>query len=150
MRKTGSKAGMTLVEVLIAVVLVSVAASLIYNGGFYSYKILMRSRMRLEAQGIAFDKLWELFNTPKYNDLIKLAGKVVYEPTPTEGAFPVGGTVKSLVVTPPSTNYCEIIVNVYAPSNNGLFSVMNDDGTVRAAYTNSLAEYRILRYVGDR
>jgi type II secretory pathway pseudopilin PulG len=53
---------MTLVEVLVAVVLVSVAGVLVYQGGFSSYKTLMRSRLRLEAQGVAFDKLWSVFN----------------------------------------------------------------------------------------
>lgn len=63
-RPNRAKAGLTLVEVLIAVVLVATCSVIIYNGGIYSYKSMMRSRARLEAQGVAFDKLWELFNMP--------------------------------------------------------------------------------------
>jgi prepilin-type N-terminal cleavage/methylation domain-containing protein len=153
MRRANSKAGMTLVEVLIAVVLVSVAASLVYNGGFYSYRILMRSRARLEAQGIAFDKLWQLFNAPL--DSLPSLAVSGSEPTPEDGAFPSGGLVRFAVM--PETNaplssidYWEITVQVWAPSNSILFSVMNDDGTVQAAYPDPLAEYTLLRYPGDR
>jgi hypothetical protein len=146
---------MTLVEVLIAVVLVSVAASLVYNGGFSSYKVMMRSRARLEAQGIAFDKLWSLFNMP-YDD-IRVMGlnPALLEPTPVEGSFPAGGVIRSAVL--PETNspllqidYYEITVEVWAPSNSPLFAVMNDDGTVQVVYPEPLAEYTVLRYPGGR
>lgn len=153
MRRTGNRAGMTLVEVLIAVVLVCVAATLVYEGGLYSYRILMRSRARLEAQGIAFDKLWTLFNTPL--DRLPSIAVTGSEPTPSGGSFPEGGLVRFAVL--PETNaplssieYWEIKVQVWAPSNSILFTVMNDDGTVRATYPDPLAEYTVLRYTGDR
>jgi hypothetical protein len=144
---------MTLVEVLIAVVLVSIAATLVYQGGGSSYKILMRSRLRLEAQGVAFDKLWSLFNLP----LDKLPGTALIdsEPTPEGGAFSTNGLVRFAVM--PETNaplngveYWEISVQVWAPDNSPLFTVMNDDGTVRATSPHPLAEYTVLRYRGDR
>lgn len=149
------KSGMTLVEALIAVVLVSVAATLVYSGGFSSYRMLMRSRERLEAQGIAFDKLWILFNMP-YDDLVVMSrNPALLEPTPVEGAFPAGGIIRSAVL--PETNApllqidcCEITVQVWAPSNSVLFSVMNNDGTVRATQPTPLAEYTVLRYPGGR
>lgn len=153
MRRPGRKSGMTLVEVLISVVLVSIAAALVYNGGFYSYRTLMRSRLRLEAQGIAFDKLWQLFNMP----LKDIPGIAVAEsePVPAGGVFPADGIVRYAVM--PETNaplstidYWEITVQVWAPSNSPLFSVMNDDGSVQAAQPEPLAEYTVLRYPGDR
>ncbi len=155
-KKKRSRAGMTLVEVLIAVVLVSVAATLVYNGGFYSYKTLMRSRARLEAQGIAFDKLWQLFNVP-LKELNARADVAVSdsEPTPDGGAFSTNGLVRFFVQ--PETNtplsridYWTITVQVWAQSNSILFSIMNDDGTVREVYPNPLVEYTVLRYPGDR
>ena len=155
MNRPKNKAGMTLVEVLIAVVLVSVAATLVYNGGASAYKMLMRSRQRLEAQGIAFDKLWSIFNMP-YADLEGMGrSPVLLEPTPTAGAFPPGGVIRTAVL--PETNdpplkidYYEITVQVWAPSNSILFSVMNSDGTVRAVQADPLAEYTVLRYPGGR
>jgi prepilin-type N-terminal cleavage/methylation domain-containing protein len=148
-----SKVGMTLVEILLAVVLVSVAATLVYNGGFYSYKILMRSRLRLEAQGIAFDRLWELFNLP-FEDLPTAAVSGTETP-PTGGAFPPGGLVRFAVL--PETNaplnwieYWEITVQVWAPSNSPLFAVILSNGTVQATSPDPLAAYTVLRYRGER
>jgi Tfp pilus assembly protein PilV len=144
---------MTLVEVLVAVVLICVAATLVYNGGFYSYRILMRSRARLEAQGIAFDKLWSLFNMP-YKNLPSTALSGV-EPVPSMGAFPTNGIIRFAVL--PETNapldrtdYYEITVQVWAPSNSILFTAMNDNGSVRAAYQDPLVQYTVLRYGGER
>ena len=155
MSRPKNKAGMTLVEVLIAVVLVSVAATLVYSGGASSYKMLMRSRQRLEAQGIAFDKLWTVFNTP-YTDIQAMGlSPVLVEPTPAAGAFPPGGIIRTSVS--PETNdpilqidYYQITVQVWAPSNSILFSVINNDGTVRAVQAEPLAEYTVLRYPGGR
>ena len=147
------KSGMTLVEVLIAVVLVSVTATLVYHGGFYSYRILMRSKMRLEAQGVAFDKLWQLFNMP----LDSLPDMAVSgsEPTPEGGTFSTNGLVRFYVL--PETNapasridYWTVAVQVWPPSNSVLFTVTDDDGTVQAVDTEPLVEYTVLRYPGDR
>ena len=153
MRTQQNRAGMTLVEVLIAVVLVSVAATLVYNGGYYSYKILMRSRARLEAQGVAFDRLWSLFNMP-FKDLPDSA-LIWTEAPPAGGAFPADGLVRCAVL--PETNaplnwieYWEVTVQVWAPSNSVLFTVMNDDGSVQVTYPDPLAEYTLLRYRGER
>jgi prepilin-type N-terminal cleavage/methylation domain-containing protein len=147
------KSGMTLVEVLIAVVLVSLAATLVYTGGLSSYKILLQSRARLEAQGIAMDKLWQLFNMP--TDHLPSAAVISTEPTPDGGAFSAEGLVRFAVL--PETNaplsridYWEIAVQVWAPSNSPLFTVMNDDGSVRAVSPTPAAEYSVLRFPGDR
>ncbi len=145
---------MTLVEVLIAVALVSAAAAIVYHGTCYSYKTVMRSRARLDAQGIAFDKLWEIFNKP-LNDLPDVTVILPDEPTPVMSVFSDKGTVSSSIS--PETNapinwieYWEIRVQVWAPTNSPLFSVINPDGTVTAAYEHPLADYTVLRYRGDR
>lgn len=153
MAVSNQRSGMTLVEVMIAVVLVSTAATLVYHGGCFSYKILMRSRLRLEAQGIAFDTLWHLFNIP-YEDLPNTA-VMASEAPPTGGSFPADGLVRYAIL--PETNaplnwidYWEFTVQVWAPSNSILFSVRNPDGSVRADYPYPLAEYTVLRYRGER
>ncbi|HKL21749.1 MAG TPA: prepilin-type N-terminal cleavage/methylation domain-containing protein, partial [Tichowtungia sp.] len=62
MKERALKSGMTLVEVMISVVLVAVAAIIVYTEMIVSYRILMRSRARLEAQSMAFDELWENYS----------------------------------------------------------------------------------------
>ena len=153
MRRAVNRAGMTLVEVLIALVLVSAAAAVVYQSIFYSYKTMMRSRMRLDAQGVAFDKLWGLFNT-KYEDLPTTAISAE-EATPAESVFSTNGTVWFAFL--PETNapvaridYWYVVVQVWAPSNSPLFSVLNTNGTVIAEYPDPLVEYRVIRYRGDR
>lgn len=158
MYKTGGKSGMTLVEVLIAVVLIAATAAIIYEGFFYSYKTIMRSRARLDAQGIAFDKLWEIYNQsldtimemalPSYTDPTSM-------PTPTNSVFSTNGIVQWAVMAETNepilkVDYWEIVVQVWAPSNSPLFSIVNTNGTVTAAYDRPLAEYRVWRYRGDR
>jgi len=158
MYKTGGKSGMTLVEVLIAVVLIAATAAIIYEGFFYSYKTIMRSRARLDAQGIAFDKLWEVYNQsldtimemalPSYTDPTSM-------PTPTNSVFSTNGIVQWAVMAETNepilkVDYWEIVVQVWAPSNSPLFSIVNTNGTVTAAYDRPLAEYRVWRYRGDR
>lgn len=151
--KQSGKAGMTLIEVLVAVVLVSIAAALVYNGSFYSYRILLRSQMRLEAQGIAFDKLWQIFNTPLENlPDVAVSGS---EPTPDGGAFSTNGLVRFFIQ--PETNapvsridYWTVTVQVWPPENSILFTVTDTNGTVRAADPNPLVEYVVLRCPGDR
>jgi len=153
MRRTDNRVGMTLVEVLIALVLVSAAAAVVYQSIFYSYKTMMRSRMRLDAHGVAFDKLWEIFNT-KYQDLPVMPTSDD-EATPAESVFSTNGTVWFALL--PETNapvnridYWEMIVQVWAPSNSPLFSVLDTNGTVVAEYPDPLVEYRVIRDRGDR
>jgi prepilin-type N-terminal cleavage/methylation domain-containing protein len=150
---TRTKAGLTLVEVLIAVVLVGTCSVIIYNGGLYSYKSMMRSRARLEAQGVAFDKLWQLFNM-SFEDLPSVSVSGV-EATPERTIFSTNGIVQFAVM--PETNaplnwieYWEIRVQVWPQPASPLFSVMDANGTVTAEYTEPLADYTLLRYRGER
>jgi Tfp pilus assembly protein PilV len=143
---------MTLVEVLISVVLMAAAAAIIYEGIFYSYKTVMRSRARLDAQGIAFDKIMEIYN--QRTDMIRNWGGwtgAVITSTPPNSVFSTNGSVQWAVVpetNPPAAqiDYWTITVRVWAPSNSPLFSVVATNGTVTAAYLHPLAEYMVLRY----
>lgn len=144
---------MTLVEVLIAVVLVGATASAIYGGGFYSYKALMRSRARLEAQGIAFDRLWYIFNMP-YEDLPSLSVSDEL-PTHEDTFFSTNGLVRYAIV--PETDdpvsridYWEVRVQVWAQQDSPLFAVIAKDGSVIAEYPDPLVDYSVLRYRGKR
>ncbi len=154
-QRHNDKAGLTLVEVMVAVVLVATAAAAVYQGLLYSYKGMMRSRARLEAQGIAYDILWEKFNTP-YKDLPDIPPPAETLATPEKSIFSTNGIVKYYVLPQVNTNnntYTErwdMVVQVWAPSNSVLFSVMDEDGTVLAEYSEPLAEYEVIRYKGDR
>jgi type II secretory pathway pseudopilin PulG len=158
MKKNKFKTGMTMVELLIAVVLTVVAATMIYSGIFYSYKTVMRSRARLDAQGIAFDKLWEIYNQ-SIDTIMEMASPEYAQQTststPPSSVFSTNGIVEWAVVAetnPPVlyVDYWTIWVQVWAPSNSPLFSVIETNGTVTAAYGSPLAEYKVLRYRTDR
>ncbi|GEM_PF-1333772 len=147
-----SRRGFTLVEVLIGVVLVGVAAVAVYQGIHYSYRTLLRSRAKLEAQGIAFDALWLEFNRD-YDDLPDVATLSTFS-TPAQSILSTNGIVNLFIF--PKTNDVssskrwEMTVQVWAPSNSILFSVVDDDGTILAEYPEPLAEYTVWRYRGDR
>ena len=148
MLKTSGRSGMTLVEVLIAVVLTAAAAAVIYQGIFYSYKTVMRSRVKLDAQAIAFEEIWRLCNQ-KTDEIIMLQFN-----SPVESRPPVNSVVTTNGVIRSAAgyygDYWKIMVQVWAPSNSPLFSVIADDGTVTAVYPNPLAEYWVFRYkTGD-
>lgn len=155
MRRQGHRAGMTLVEVLIALVLVSAAAAVVYQSVFYSYKTMMRSRIRLDAQGIAMDKLWEVFNWRYENLPVNPGGYFTNHPTPADSLFSTNGIVECWVT--PELNdpvsrfdYWEVIVQVWAPTNSPLFTVTDTSGAVIAEYPRPLAAYQAWRYRGDR
>ncbi len=112
-----SKMGLTLVEVLMSVLLVGAAAAMIYEGSMYSYKTMMRSRARLSAQGIAFDKLWALYNlqSPVELEREQLRG-IQWAATASNSVFGTNGVIEWVVDKPggSGTNYWNISVWVYA------------------------------------
>lgn len=151
--RSDARAGMTVIEVLLAVMLVGATAAAVYGGGFSAYKAMMRSRARLEAQGIASDQLWFLFNTP-YEDLpsISISGQLQ---TPEQSFFSTNGLVRYAVM--PESNdpihridYWEVRVQVWAPRNSPLFAVLDSDGSLVADYPDPLVDYSVLRYRGER
>jgi len=143
-RKKNKKSGMTLVEVLMSVVLVAAGSAFIYSGAMFSYKTMMRSRARLSAQGIAFDKLWSLYNIQSTKALgIQESFGPQSEPTPASSVFGTNGVVE-WVVHAPGTDYWNIWVWVYAyPSDDPAYA----NGTVLfpAGRDPVMAEYVVRR-----
>ncbi len=151
------RSGFTLVEVLVSILLVAASAATLYQGMIYSHKTLMRSRAKLDAQGIAFDALWGKFNVGDHQNLPNLGAPAsktsLTFSTPENSVFSTNGTVNVWVI--PGTNSggvverWEITAQVWAPENSVLFSVF-EEGTVVGEYPYPLAEYSIIRYMGDR
>lgn len=145
MRSTKSRTGFTLVEVMIAMFLVSVAAIIVYTEMLLSYRILARSRARLEAQSIAFDRIWEAYNAP-LSSMPTISTNYPSRSTPVWSLMATGGVVDCFVfaetnapVLPDPVWYWDIVVQVWAPSNSLL-----------QVGTNPLARYVVRRYRGER
>ncbi len=120
------RSGLTMVEVLIAIVLVSVAAAVVYTELIASYRILMRSRAKLDAQGMAFDTLWESYNQP-LGSLIALPGvmaSVTIESVPTNSVLFPHGLIRTTILPedvltlPEPVDRWNIVVQVYAGTNS--------------------------------
>ncbi|MCU0856802.1 MAG: prepilin-type N-terminal cleavage/methylation domain-containing protein [Pontiellaceae bacterium] len=145
MKKNRQNAGVTLVEVMMAMFLVSIAAIIIYTEMMLSYRILMRSRARLEAQSIAFDRLWEIYNRP-LDDMPIITTNFPPEPTPAWSSMSTGGVVDCLIfsetnapVLPDPVHYWDITVTVWPPTN-----------TMLEIGDQPLASYAVRRYRGVR
>lgn len=133
-----SKSGVTLVEVMIAMFLVSLAAIIVYTEMLLAYRILMRSRARLEAQTIAFDNLWEVYNR---TDPVKISGTLYSIPTPEWSLMSTNGWVTCDVLAEPvlEPRYWTITVAVWPPTNSLL-----------RVGTNALARTEIWRWDAKR
>lgn len=140
---------MTLVEVMIAMFLVSIAAIIVYTEMLMAYRVLMRSRARLEAQGIAFDYLWKIYNLPLEEMAEKYSVSTILpqQPTPAECVLSTNGIIDCQIfaetnspVAGDPVDYWDIVVQVWAPTNTPL----------QIGTNYSLARYAIRRYYGDR
>lgn len=146
-RKHDTRKGLTLVEVLVAVVLVSVAAAVVYTELIASYRILMRSRAKLEAQSLGFDRLWEEYNAP-IEDLPIVANVEVETVQENSILYPHGSLRVTVIPTDVSTlpdpvDYWDIFVQVWAGTNTPVtFGGLLDDVP--------LVEYSVTRYRGHR
>ncbi|MGE4489555.1 MAG: type II secretion system protein J [Kiritimatiellales bacterium] len=145
MRRTDRRAGLTLVEVMIAVVLIGVAATIVYTEMLMAYRILMRSRARLEAQSIAFDYLWQVYNTPMDN-LPRISQQYDPVPTPEWSIMSTNGWILCSIlaetnwpVLPNPVSSWEIVVTVWPPTNTPL-----------QVGTNPLARAAVWRSRGER
>lgn len=143
MKKRVSKSGMTLVEVMVAVFLVAIAAAIIYTEMLVSYRILMRSRAKLEALSLAFDTIWDTYNWPM--ESFPRYSEVDPQPTPEGCLLGTNGTIKLVIrpategLAPELMPYWDILVEVWPEQDSPL-----------QVGTNSLATYSIRRYRGDR
>lgn len=146
MKNRTSKSGMTLVEVMVSVFLVAVAAAIVYTEMIVSYRILMRSRAKLEAQSLAFDLIWETYNMPFAQMETHSISLIDPQPTPEHSLLGTNGTLKLIIrpenempLTPDLINFWDIYVEVWPAEDSPL-----------QVGTNSLAEYSIRRYRGER
>lgn len=142
MQKNNSRRGVTLVEVMIATALVCVAAIIVYTEMLLAYRTLMRSRARIEAQSIAFDRVWTYYNNTKITRLPTLAQNVpeASGPTPQWSLLSTNGWVDLSVIpdAADTNNFIpswQLIVTVWPPSNSLL-----------RVGTNALARTTITRY----
>ncbi|MBI9021086.1 MAG: prepilin-type N-terminal cleavage/methylation domain-containing protein [Verrucomicrobia bacterium] len=149
MKNLQSKSGVTLVEVMIAIVLVAVAAAIIYTEMLLSYRILMRSRGRIEAQGMAFDYVWEAYNMPLSELQQKSTAQMESFPTPENSVFGTNGTIDlafypetDMPFTPDLIQWWDIEIKVW-PSPPGVESQLQ-------LGTNPLAHVVVQRYRGTR
>ena len=83
----------------------------------------MRSRAKLDAQGIAFDKLWTEYNKPLSKLPTAFAGAIV-ESVPTNSVLFPHGLIRTSIrptdvaTLPDPIDYWEITVQVYAGTNS--------------------------------
>ncbi len=121
-----------------SVLLVGAGAAFIYSGSMYSYKTMMRSRARLSAQGIAFDKLWAFYNLQTTGELlVQEELEIQWEPTPERSAFGTNGAVEWVVQKVSGKEAWNIKVWVYAyPSEDSYY---NSDTNNTPYCTNDLA-----------
>lgn len=102
-------AGFTLVEVMVAMVVVAFIVSAVYIAMIQANSMLKTARYRAEAGQLAFDETWAIFNL-NYEILQNLPA-VTTRAVPTNSLlYPIGGTIRTGVV--PVSNVCEIIVRV--------------------------------------
>jgi len=141
------------VEVMISVVLVAAAAAIIYTEMIVSYRILMRSRAKLEANSFAFDTLWEAYN--KSWTELKSDYRVYPVPeiirTPADSVLSTNGYI-TLIIRPENDNptapeeiaYWDMIATVWPsePDETGNRGLQIG--------TNYLARYSIRRFQGER
>jgi prepilin-type N-terminal cleavage/methylation domain-containing protein len=126
MKNNNSRTGMTLVEVMISMFLVSVAAIIVYTEMLLSYRILMRTRARIEAQSIAFDRMWTYYNNTKITSLPIIAGSVTNAsgPTPAWSVLSTNGWVDMFVFpnapagNPNAPTNWILVARVWPPANS--------------------------------
>jgi len=134
MKRKTSRLGFTLVEVMIAMFLVSIAAIIVYTEMLLAYRILMRSRARLEAQSIAFDRMWTYYNNTKLDDLPKMPMNVSLTSTPEWSLLSTNGWVAT-DIRKMNVSSWDIVVTVWPP-----------DGSLLQVGTNPLARTTITRW----
>jgi hypothetical protein len=133
---------------MLSVFLVAVAAAIIYTEMLVSYRIMMRSRAKLEAHGLAFDALWEAYNKSwtelKANYSIYPGPEI--SATPEDSVLSTNGFVKVIIrpendlpSAPEDIQYWDIFVEVWP----------GEDSPLQVG-TNALSAYQIRRYQGER
>ena len=119
-------------EVMISMFLVSVAAVIVYTEMLTAYRMLTRSRARLESQNMAFDCIWNIYNEPASNLPLTGVSGWINQPTPDSCIISNNGIINcDVTVELNPTNsatvlYWEFFVSVWVPTNNPLQMGTND------------------------
>jgi len=130
--KKDQQQGFTLVEVLIAIAVIAAAVLVVYGEMMQSYRFLYQARGRMEAQSIAFDRLWEVYN---WDYTLLGNSQVISTSTSTNSMFGTNGVIRVGIVSQPL--YSDVTVQVWGLSTH-------------AITTNALVEYSMRRYSGGR
>jgi prepilin-type N-terminal cleavage/methylation domain-containing protein len=107
--KTIRKSGYTLVEALIAIAILAGALGGIYTSIVTLKLMTNAAHNHIEAQGIAFDEAWEVFNMP-YHDLVNYSSPNTRAVESNSCLYSLGGTLRTAVLS--VSNRCNIIVRV--------------------------------------
>ncbi len=103
-------AGFTLVEVMIASFLSTLLLLGVYVAMLKFIDLVVTARQHNEAQTLAMDRIWSVFNQP-YQTLRDFSPNPQVEQVPsTSPLFPYGGTLRTGVLV--ESNACTILVAV--------------------------------------
>jgi len=109
-KKKFGKHGFTMIEVLVASVIVVLAIGGAYGGLIMSRMMTVLARQHQEGEQLAMDQLWKTYHLT-YDELI------AYDPNPQTIEVPedtllsnIGGTIRTGVMV--YSNRCEILVRV--------------------------------------
>ena len=101
------KAGVTLVEVMLAGAMVSLATLAVLEGFVVAAKITRENAAALAADNIAFDLLWRKFHGD-YEQLLPLAGQVAPQKNTDDPDSPYRST-SNILGNPPQYSYRETV-----------------------------------------
>lgn len=107
------RAGFTLVESMIALLLVAG----IMEGLYLSMTVLLSATKngtyRMVAQTLLADKAWQVFSTPNYSTLVSYKPNPETIPVPTNSLlFAAGGTMRIARLAAADNSHCDIIVRL--------------------------------------
>lgn len=108
MRAYLNKKGFTLAESLIASALTAISVMALYGSMIMSQMIVASARHHNEAQCLAMDRLWTVFNWDY--EVLKNTATATAAVSTNSVLFPLGGTMRTAVLV--FTNHCQVQVRV--------------------------------------
>jgi hypothetical protein len=107
-----AKGGFTILEAVIAAAILAGMMGFIYSTMMSMHYSIAASGNHLEAQGLAFDEAWEVFNYMYFEDLQSYPSPNT-RPVPTDSRlYNLGGTMRTSVLESPDSAYCDIVVRI--------------------------------------
>lgn len=129
-----SRAGVTLIEVMLAGAMTAIATLATLEGFIVAAKITHENAETLNADGVAFDLLWRKFYG-NYESMVSTVGKDVPEKNTADTTSPY---YSSSNTNRPSFNYAERVSNV----NNGKLLSIDLKYGANERYTRHLEVFR--------